>query len=50
MNKQTLIRVSGTILTAMTITLALLALLYLAQHPDLISTLASVSWNGDLTF
>jgi hypothetical protein len=46
MKIMTLIRISGMILLAIVASLAMLALIYLTQHPQLIATLATVSWNG----
>jgi hypothetical protein len=46
MKTQTLLRVSGMTLLAVAISLALLTLVYVLQHPNLILMLATVSWNG----
>ena len=42
----TTIRISGIILLAAVISLAIIALLYALQNPNLLPTLATVSWNG----
>jgi hypothetical protein len=46
MKTQTLLRISGMILLAVTISLIMLALVYALQHPQLLPSLATVSWNG----
>jgi len=46
MKKQTLIRVSGMIMLALVVSLAMLALIYTLQNPHLSRILATVSWNG----
>jgi len=46
MKTQTLIRVSGMIMLAVAVSLAMLALIYVLQNPDLPLILATVSWNG----
>jgi hypothetical protein len=49
MKAQTLVRVSGMILLAAAVSLAILALVYVLQHPNLSLMLATVSWNGTIT-
>ena len=46
MKTQTLIRVSGMIMLAVAVSLAMLALIYVLQNPHLSLILATVSWNG----
>jgi hypothetical protein len=46
MKTQTLVRISGMILLASAISLAILALIYALQNPNLMLMLATVSWNG----
>jgi hypothetical protein len=47
MKTQTLIRVSGKIMLAVTVSLAiLLTLVYVLQKPHIALMLATVSWNG----
>jgi hypothetical protein len=46
MNIQTLARLSKMTLLALAVSLMMLALVYLLQHPNLVVTLATVSWNG----
>ena len=46
MKTQTLIRVSGMIMLAVAVSLAMLALIYVLQNSHLPLMLATVSWNG----
>jgi hypothetical protein len=46
MKTQTLIRISGIVLLAVAVSFVMLALIYALQHPQLLPTLATVSWNG----
>ena len=46
MQTNTLIRVSGMILLAITVSLVALALVYAIQHPGVTAILSTVSWNG----
>ena len=46
MKTQTLIRISGMVLLAVVVSLVMLALVYTLQHPNLMASLATVSWNG----
>lgn len=46
MKAQTLTRVSGMILLAVAVSLAVLALVYILQHSNTMPMLATVSWNG----
>jgi hypothetical protein len=46
MKTQTLIRISGMVMLAVAVSLAMLALVYAIQHPQLLSMIATVSWNG----
>lgn len=46
MKTQTLIRVSGMIMLAVAVSLAMLALIYILQNRHLSLILATVSWNG----
>jgi len=46
MKTQTLIQISGIILLAVVVSLAVLALVYALQNPHLSQLLATVSWNG----
>jgi hypothetical protein len=47
MNTQTLIRVSGIIVLAVAVSLAMLALIYVLQNPSTTLMIwATVSWNG----
>jgi hypothetical protein len=50
MKTQTLARVSGMILLAAAISLAVLALIYALQNPNLSLMLATVSWNGTVSY
>ncbi len=46
MKTQNLIRISGMLLLAATVSLVILALIYALQNPQVMVTLATVSWNG----
>lgn len=46
MNTHSLLRLSGMILLAVTVSIAILALLYLIQYPQLILGIATISWKG----
>ena len=46
MKTQTLIRISGTILLVAAVSLVILTLIYALQNPQVMVTLATVSWNG----
>jgi hypothetical protein len=46
MNIHTLLRLSRMVLLAVAVSVAILALMYLMQHPQLILAIATVSWNG----
>lgn len=46
MKAQTLTRVSGMILLAMAVGLAVFALVYILQYPNIMPMLTTVSWNG----
>ena len=46
MKTKTMIRISGIILLATVVSLAVLALIYILHYPQLIFGLATVSWNG----
>jgi hypothetical protein len=46
MNTHKLIQISGMILLAVAISLVMLTLVYAVQHPQLLSMIATVSWNG----
>jgi len=46
MNTHPLIRISGIILLALAISLLTLALVFALQNPQVMATLATVSWNG----
>jgi hypothetical protein len=45
MKTNTFFRLSGMILLAAAVSLAVLMLVYAIQHPDLMVTLASIGWN-----
>jgi hypothetical protein len=40
------VRITGMILLALAVSLVMLALVYTLQHPNLLVSLATVSWNG----
>jgi hypothetical protein len=46
MQTQTLLRISGMVLVAVAVSLVMLALVYVLQHPNLMVTLATIGWNG----
>jgi hypothetical protein len=46
MKTQTLMRISGMLLLAVAVSLVMLALVHALQHPQLLPSLATVSWNG----
>ena len=46
MNTQTLVKISGMLLLAAAVGLIILALTYALQNPQVMATLATVSWNG----
>lgn len=50
MRTQTLIRISGMTLLAFAVSLALLALVYALQYPHLLPMLATISWNGTISY
>jgi len=45
MKIQTLIRISGKILLAVVVSLAMLALEYIIQNPQMMVVLATIGWN-----
>ena len=46
MKAQTLIRISGMTLLAIAVTLGVLAVIYVLQNPQVVSALATISWNS----
>ena len=50
MKTNTLIRLSGMTLLAIAVSLAVLALVYALQNPQLLMILATVSWNGAISY
>jgi hypothetical protein len=50
MKAQTLVRVSGMVLLAAAVSVAVLALIYALQNPKLMLLLATVSWNGTVIY
>jgi hypothetical protein len=50
MKAKTLIRVSGMILLATVVSLFVLVVVYALQSPNLILMLATVSWNGAVSY
>jgi hypothetical protein len=45
MNTQNLIRISGMVLLAIVVSLVMLALVYVLQHPHLMVAIATIGWN-----
>jgi len=50
MKTQTLIRISGMILLMVALSLLTLALVYALQHPHPVQTLATIGWNGAVSY
>jgi hypothetical protein len=50
MKTKTMIRISGMLLLAAAILLTILALIYALQNPNLSLVLATVSWNGAISY
>lgn len=46
MNTNNFVKISGMILLAVAVSLVMLALVYALQTPNLLHTVATVSWNG----
>jgi hypothetical protein len=45
-----IIRVSGMILLAVAVSLAVVALIYAVQHPNLVAVLGTIGWNGNVNY
>ena len=50
MKTRTLIQISGMVLLAVAVSLVTLALVYALLNPHLLATLATVSWNGAVSY